>query len=291
METVNDELENERIAWHPAFVEALQLELEAYRDFLEFHSEYQLTAEPLRIDCVVIKKTTDAIINKNIAAIFRQANLMEYKSPDDYVSVDDFYKVYGYACLYASLERVPITNLTVSFVESHHPRELLEHLREIRGYTLAEKWPGVYIVDGDILPIQIIDSRRLSAEDNLWLKGLDNRLDAPDIQRVTAALHRKGKAAQIQAYLDAIIRANKESLEEAINMSGTALTLEQVFERTGFLAKRDAQSEARGRTIGKEHQTFSIAQNMVRLGLPFETIVSATELDPETVKTLYQTAV
>ncbi|MDR2718780.1 MAG: hypothetical protein LBB89_12075 [Treponema sp.] len=283
METINDELDDERIAWHPAFVEALQLELEAYQDSLEFFPEYQLTAEPLRIDCVVIKKTTDAVINKNIAAIFRQANLLEYKSPDDYVSVDDFYKVYGYACLYASFQKIPITSLTVSFIESRHPRQLLNHLREIRGYTLAEKWPGVYIVSGDILPIQIIDSRRLSAEENIWLKGLDNRLNAPEIQRVTAALHRKGKAARIQAYLDAIIRANKERFEEAINMSGTALTLEQIFERTGLLARWEAR--------GEERQTFAIAQNMVKLGFPFEAIVSATELDPEAVKTLYQTNV
>ena len=61
-----------RIPWHSAFVEALQLELEAYQDALEFFPEYQLTAEPLRIDCVVIKKAKDAVITKNIAAIFRE---------------------------------------------------------------------------------------------------------------------------------------------------------------------------------------------------------------------------
>ena len=39
------------------------------------------------------------VIKKNIAAIFREINLLEYKSPDDCVSPADFYKVYGYACL------------------------------------------------------------------------------------------------------------------------------------------------------------------------------------------------
>ena len=44
-----------QIHWHPAFIAALQFELENYRNCLEFHTEYQLTAEPLRIDCLVTK--------------------------------------------------------------------------------------------------------------------------------------------------------------------------------------------------------------------------------------------
>ena len=126
------------IPWHPAFIEALQMELAAYQDVFEFRPEYQLTAEPLRIDCVVIKKLKNVEIQKNIAAAFRDWNLLEYKSPDDYVSVNDFYKVYGYACLYASFEKVPVTNLTISFVESRYPRRLLAYLENRRGYAVAE---------------------------------------------------------------------------------------------------------------------------------------------------------
>jgi hypothetical protein len=59
----------------------LQMELQAYRDDLEIRPEYSLTAEPLKIDCVVIKKAKDAVIKKNIAVIFREWNLIEYKSP------------------------------------------------------------------------------------------------------------------------------------------------------------------------------------------------------------------
>jgi hypothetical protein len=50
----------------------------------------------------VPKKAKGAVIKKNIGVIFREHNLLEYKSPDDCVSVEDFYKVYGYACLYAA---------------------------------------------------------------------------------------------------------------------------------------------------------------------------------------------
>ena len=270
--------EHQNIAWHPAFVEAIQLELEAYRDVLEFHPEYQLTAEPLKIDCVVIKKLKDVVITKNIAAIFREANLLEYKSPDDYVSIQDFYKVYGYACLYASLEKVPITSLTMTFVESHYPRELLAHLRQVRGYKVENNRPGIYTVSGDILPIQLIDNRRLSADENLWLKDLDNRLEPLEIRHLTSEIYNLGKAARVKAYLDAITTANIDSLQEALKMSGSGLTLDQVFEEAGLVAKWEAK--------GRQSEKFDIAQNMVNLGLPLETIVSATSLDPEKVKEL-----
>jgi hypothetical protein len=168
---------NDRIAWHPAFRSAIRLEFEDYQDVLEFKFETELNDEPLRIDAVIIKKIRDIPIRKNIAAIFRSDNIFEFKSPTDFFSVGDFYKVYGYACLYINLNRLSITDVTITVVETRHPRELLGHFREVRGYRVEEPWPGVYHVVGDIIPIQIIESKRLAAEENLWLRALGNRLD------------------------------------------------------------------------------------------------------------------
>ncbi|MDR0871387.1 MAG: hypothetical protein LBN39_11405 [Planctomycetaceae bacterium] len=53
------------IQWHPAFFEAIQLELEEYRDVLIFNIEYDLTAAPLKIDVVIIKKRKNVVIKKN----------------------------------------------------------------------------------------------------------------------------------------------------------------------------------------------------------------------------------
>ena len=264
------------IAWHSAFVEALQLELEDYRNFLEFHPEYQLTSEPLRIDCLVIKKAPALVIKKNIAAIFSETNLLEFKSPDDYISIADFYKVYGYACLYASFERVPVTSMTISFIESRFPRELLNHLRKIRGYKIEETSAGIYTVKGDILPIQIIDSKMLSTEENLWLKDLNNKLEAREAERLLLELNRQGKAARISAYIDAIARANSLAIKEAMNMSNTVISFDEVLEITGANARAE------------ERTALNIAKSLINLGIPFETVVAATKLDPEKVKALYQ---
>ena len=192
------EQEKPNIAWHPAFVEAIQLELEDYRENLEFIPEFPLTAEPLKIDCVVIKKKKDVIIKKNIAAIFREINLLEYKSPGDYISVEDFYKVYGYACLYASFRKIHVANMTISFVESRYPKKLLAHLKRIRKFAVEKTSPGIYTVTGDILPIQIIDSRKLSAGENLWLKYLSNELDPLTLIQVSNEAARKDKLTETQ---------------------------------------------------------------------------------------------
>jgi len=45
-----------------------------------------------------------------------------------------------------------------------------------------------------------------------------------------------------------------------------------------FLSRRDWNDE----------EAFEIAKNLVNLGFPIETVVSATRLDPEKVKVLYQ---
>jgi hypothetical protein len=278
--------EEEGIPWHTAFFEAIQMELDEYSQDLQFIPEFPLNTQPLRIDVVIIKKSRDIAIEKNIASIFRKENILEYKSPDDYVSVGDFYKVYGYACLYSSLNKVDIKDMTLTFVESRYPRELLTHLREVRGYTVEEKWPGIYIVIGDILPIQIIDNRKLSGEENIWLKDLDNRLDAPEIKRITTEIKRQGKAARIKAYFDVITRANLKSLREAGRMSDCELTLDGVLEEIGLTARWEARGEARGEERGRQQSILEIAQKMKEMGDSVEKIQIITGLPTDSINQL-----
>jgi hypothetical protein len=87
--TAHDE-DKTRIAWHPAFLEAIKLELDQYGDALEYVPEYQLTKEPLRIDVVIVKKRKDLCIKKNIGALFRGDNIIEYKSPTGYIPLKIF---------------------------------------------------------------------------------------------------------------------------------------------------------------------------------------------------------
>ena len=98
------------------------------------------------------------------------------------------------------------------------------------------------------------------------------------MRRVTTEIYRQGKAVRIKAYLDVIVKANKESLEEVLKMSDAALTLDQIFEDAGLVAKWEARGEARGR---KE-----IARNLLQNGFSREQTAKFSGLDIAQVNTL-----
>ena len=88
------------IEWHPAFEASIQIEFENEIEKMTFEPEHLLSKQPMRIDELVIKIRGEEKIQKNIGRIFRKHNIIEYKSPDDYLTINDFYKVYGYCCFY-----------------------------------------------------------------------------------------------------------------------------------------------------------------------------------------------
>ena len=95
-------MKNTKLQWHPAFGAALRITLQEELEYLEMREEYLLSKKPLQMDILIIKKLKDVPIRKTIGRIFRKHNIIEYKSPGDSLSINDFYKVYGYACIYQS---------------------------------------------------------------------------------------------------------------------------------------------------------------------------------------------
>lgn len=89
-----------RIEWHPAFQASIQIEFENEWEKLSFEPEHLLSKKPMQIDELIIKVKDNEKVQKNIGKIFRKYNIIDYKSPDDYLTINDFYKVYGYSCFY-----------------------------------------------------------------------------------------------------------------------------------------------------------------------------------------------
>ena len=60
--------------------------------------------------------------------------MIEYKSQEDNLTIDDFYKTVGYACLYKGygqyVDQIPIAELTVSIFRESYPRKLLLTLEQ-----------------------------------------------------------------------------------------------------------------------------------------------------------------
>ena len=164
---------------HPAFYAGIQIELSEEADKLVYEREHNLGTKPLLIDVLIIKKNSQDRIKKNIGHIFRKYNIVEYKSPVDYLSIDDFYKVYGYCCFYKSQAKkqndIKIDELTITFVSYHYPRKFFKHLKARRGIQIEKYDKGIYYLIGDIIPMQVIVTPKLSEEQNLWLKHLTKR--------------------------------------------------------------------------------------------------------------------
>ena len=142
-------MEHKPLQWHPAFQAVLQIELEAEKEYLQFHEEFNLTKKPLQIDTLIIKESGRKI-EKSFGRIFSRYNIVEYKNPEVSFGIHDFFKVNGYACLYqAAAERevkILPSEITITLVVNKYPDKLIKFLRETYGSEITEEFPGIYYI-------------------------------------------------------------------------------------------------------------------------------------------------
>lgn len=239
---------NERLQWHPAFYASMQIELEDERENLIFENEHQLGTKPKEIDVLIVKKENSVPVRKNIGRIFRKHNVIEYKSPADSLRVDDYYKVYGYACFYKSdteeQDSISITEVTLTFVSSRYPRKLARHLQDVRGYTVEKREDGIYIVGGDIFPIQFIVTKELPPKENLWLYSLtDNIKDTKEAKELVLEYEKHRKSVIYESIMDIIVRANYQKFKEVNGMCKALEELMQPYIREQVEAGRQEVME------------------------------------------------
>jgi hypothetical protein len=238
------------LAWHPGFVEGLMGIFDRYGNGLDFMPEYQLSKEPLRIDVVVVRKHPELVIENEVGRIFRGHNIFEYKSPTDYVSVGDFKKVCAYAWLYSAETGAEVNDITLSFVSASHPDALLAYCKGTLGYTVEERYPGVYYIDGGFVPMQAIECRRLDGDENLWLRNLRNDIDAKDLEELLMLLAKRGGIEKRRAYLNTVLVANARALLEVRNMYVTQ-ELRDVILEIGIVDDLISEGEKRGEQKGE----------------------------------------
>ena len=246
--------QKKNIDWHEAGYHVLQIEFEDEIEKLEFSREYRLgkSKDSQRVDILIIKKPEDYAIQKNIGHIFRTHNLIEYKSPHDYLSIDDFYKTIGYACTYMALtgkvnELLP-ENISISYIVHSFPRKLERHLKHLKHTTNQEAAfekheTGIYYIYGRIFPVQLIVSRELNPENNLWLRCLSSDIRE---RKMYEALKSSYSGHQNEPRyiipMNAIIQGNQNSKEGKI-------MCEALYE---LFADELVERENKGKALGKE---------------------------------------
>ena len=213
----------ERDHWHPGFLGAMEIEFRSYRKHLDFDDEHTLSKEPLKMDLLVIKKDRSVAITNQIGNIFRGYNILEYKSPDDGITIDDYYKTMAYAYLYKGLgktvDEIPGEELTVTMARDVHPDSLFEKIKRSGG-TIEQTYPGVYYLSGIFnTPSQILVTSELDPELHASLRILTKRAKEEDVEnflRMTQGFTEPGDRQNADAVLQLSVSANRSVYEEII---------------------------------------------------------------------------
>lgn len=209
------------IQWHPGFYGAAELEFISNKGDLEFQREFNLSKEPIRMDLLIIKKLSNIRIKNEIGHIFRKFNVVEFKSPDDALSIDDYYKTVGYACLYKGLgetvDQIPANELTISIFRESYPREMFEAMKNL-GLEIKERYPGIYYISGKqaLFDTQVVVTKQLDGETHRTLRVLSKHVNEEEIRRFVeeaTQMSEPGDRNNVDAVLQVSVSANKEIYE------------------------------------------------------------------------------
>lgn len=160
---------NQTVDYHAGFISALKATYDDRYDSLETIKEYVLGERPPRLDAIVLKKRDNVRLTDSVGSFFRRHNVFEFKGYGDGISINDFYKAQAYALLYMTVERtvneVPPDTVTVTVMQTRHPRAVCSHLTE-RGCEIVERADGILEVRGPqtLFPYQIVNVSKLGNE-------------------------------------------------------------------------------------------------------------------------------
>lgn len=208
------------VQWHPGFCSAVRLEFWENCEDLEYTNEYNLNRKPIQIDLVVIKKNENVQLSNEIGKMFRGHNIMEYKSPEDGLNIDVYFKGLAYACLYkaagAYVDEISSDEITVTFVRDRKPAKLFKQLSE-KNRKIERIANGIYYINEPWFPVQIIVTSQLNKEEHLWLRALTQHLSDSDAEQLVYKIHglkRKDEKEFADSVLQVAMSANKAAFEE-----------------------------------------------------------------------------
>ena len=261
--------------WHPAFCGATEWELKKNKKDLVFDTEHQLSKEPLRMDMLVIKKNPDAVIENEIGKIFKRYNVVEFKGSGDGLTIDDYYKIVGYACLYKGLGKhvneIPAKELTITFMREAYPRELFKILTEA-GVKIKEEYNGIYYLSGNItFDTQIIVTKQLDGDKHAGLRILSKHAEERDVRKFLEEAGLTKEQDDLQN-IDAMLQV---SVAENMALYGEVRRNKDMCEALRTLMKDEidkevAEGKAKGKAEGKaeEHKANvdKLADNYLQTG-------------------------
>ena len=250
----------------------MELEFIENKKGLVYDSEYNLSREPLRIDLLIIRKKPEETIVNEIGAFFLGYNIIEYKSPDDSMNIDTFYKVLSYACLYkadtGAVDEILDTDITVSLVREGKPVKLLGQLE--KKYQVRQEGKGIYRIYGMLFPMQIIVAKEL--EGHIWLKSLTRSMDieqAEELLDSCDSLKEEDERAKAGVVVNLVSDINSAVFEQIVSggdrMSEALkrMVLPELGELKDLLADKDAELADKDAVIANKDAEIAALKRML----------------------------
>ena len=291
----------DKLQWHPAFCAAAGLEFHEDIERLELKPEYNLSKEPIRIDLLIIKEESDRRIKNEIGHIMKKYNVIEYKSPEDALTIDDFYKTVGYACLYKGygerVDAVPINELTVSIFRAKRPEKMFLTLQKY-GHKIKEKYSGIYYVTERLpFPVQIIVTQELEPREHRSLRILSNHAKKEDVEEFLKEVEKMNTPRErqnVEAVLQVSVKANDELYREIRRDANMCDALRELMkddiEREVSAARKlgESEGEVRGKAMGEVVGEAKIILKMNHSGMSPENIESITGKDLDEINAILE---
>ena len=225
----------------------MDLELAENRADLVYEKEYNLNTKPLEIDLLVIKKDKDVRTANEIGWIFRGYNILEYKSPDDSLDIDAFYKAGAYASLYKAYGGVSderkADDITVSLIREARPDGLFEYFKR-QNIRTVNPYRGIYYVpDAVLFPTQIVVAGEMDWKSHVWLKALSGKMKKQDMKELlekAESTKQKFDRELADSVLEVSIRANQCIVDELRGDDSMCQVLLEIMEPEINKIKEDA---------------------------------------------------
>ncbi len=250
------------IQWHSAFCSAMQLEFMEDKGRLEYYPEKILNTAPLRIDLLILLFDGEEKLKNVIGEIFQRYNIVEYKSPGDSMTIDDFYKVIAYAALYkgksGTVNGYRAKDLTITLVREGFPREMFKQLEE-DGFQTVPKRKGIYEIKNSIFRTQVVVTQELNEDEHIWLRSLTRRMTLNQLEKLAIKYQElpDGNEKQwVESVVDVVSQANFEMIREwkegALMNAAVAELFRPDIENLKMLLERERQEKER--LLAKERQ-------------------------------------
>lgn len=213
------------------------------------------------------------------------------------MTIDDFFKAVGYACIYKSLgetvDHIPIDQLTVSLFRESNPRELFRSLEQY-GFVIEKTFDGIYYIKGLFIPAQVVVTKELESGKHRSLRILSRNTLEEDIRgfvEEAQKLNSQGERTNVDAVLQVSVSANYELYDEIKRRYPTMCEAMRILMQDEIADEvREAHKEGRkeghreGLAQGEIKKARETALVLAKRGVPAPDIAEIVEVSLKLVQ-------